>query len=548
MAFQQEGFEYKNLYQENNYLQDILRSYVSDFGGDTIHSDLLQFSPQTSSEILHQMWRAENNPPRHIPYDAWGMKNDEIIMDTSWSFMHGKSAMEGLVALAYERKNQEYSRLHQFLKLFLFHPSSAFYTCPLAMTDGAARVLETTGEGQYTDVFSHLVSRNPNYFWTAGQWMTEKAGGSDVSRSETYADMNGTSYRLYGTKWFTSAITSEVAMALAQTQIEGKSKLSLFLVPIRNPEGKLNQIEVLRLKDKLGTKAMPTAELKLNGVESFLIGQLGEGVKNITTILNISRLYNSICASATAYRLHSLARDYSIKRQAFGKKLKDHVLHQNTLTETLLWTLASTQMVMGLSVLLGKSENQKVTETEDALLRVMTPVAKAWTAKRSMFVVSELVESFGGAGYIEDTHLPRFLRDTQVFSIWEGTTNIMSLDMLRALSKPETLKAFFAELFKMFDDIEELGLSCFEAMKKNAVEIEQWLIANIQIKGLVEKKARYLLFEFGDLYALLLLGRMAKKTQSQRDFNIVEQYSSMIAFSNQNSILSSGDKLQILDF
>ena len=181
MEFQQEDFSYKDLYSENNYLQDVLQHYAASENTEAIGADLAQFSAKACDEVLQLMWRAEKNLPELVQYDHWGKRLDHIEVDPAWEALHGVSAEEGMVAIGYERKSGADSRLHQFLKLMLFHPSSAFYTCPLAMTDGAARVLELEDGPLKQKYFQSLISRDPEAFWTAGQWMTEKAGGSDVS-------------------------------------------------------------------------------------------------------------------------------------------------------------------------------------------------------------------------------------------------------------------------------------------------------------------------------------------------------------------------------
>ena len=513
MGFQQEDFAYQDLYKENSYLKDVLHFYSDQKFINNIDEDLSHFSNRASGEILELMWAAEKSPPQLIQFDHWGKRIDKIQVHPAWDKLHAISAQEGMVAIGYERESKEYSRLHQFLKLLIFHPSSAFYTCPLAMTDGATRVLEKEGGELKKKYFSHLVSRDPEEFYTAGQWMTEKSGGSDVSGSETYAKEKNGNFYLYGIKWFTSAITADLAMVLAQTQVNEKKRLSLFVLKIRNQQGQLNNIEVLRLKDKLGSKAMPTAELKLNGTPADLIGELGEGVKNISTVLNISRLYNSVCATGTIYRLHSLIRDYSKKRQAFGKTLKDHVLHQETLIQTQATTNGCVHFVSALGVLLGRSETKVATPEELSMLRLFTPIAKLWTAKKSVSITSELIEAFGGAGYIEDTHLPRFLRDAQVFSIWEGTTNIMSLDALRALNKKDVFKSVSHYLSKKLEELEgseeksnlnEVFKLCYHWVQKSPAED-------------LELGAREWSFAMGDLYVGLLLLCFAEKTQNSRD-------------------------------
>src|SRR5690606_4112745 len=230
--------------------------------------------------------------PVHIPYDPWGKRIDEIKVSDSWNQLHEIAAEEGIVAAGYERTQGEFSRLYQFAKLYLYHPSSAIYSCPLAMTDGAARLLELYGtEDMKERAYKFLTSRDPQTFWTSGQWMTERTGGSDVSGTSTIAKKEGDQYKLYGVKWFTSATTSQMAMTLAR--IEGDEKLSLFYLELRDKSGELQNIQINRLKDKLGTKALPTAELTLSGTPATLVGEAGKGIKTISTLFNITRLYNA---------------------------------------------------------------------------------------------------------------------------------------------------------------------------------------------------------------------------------------------------------------
>ncbi len=522
MGFQQEDFTYQDLFAENSYLKDVLAHYAESQHVDGIAEDLGGFSKRACGDVLDLMIRAEKNPPEHIAFDHWGRRVDHIEVDPSWQALHAVAAEEGMIAIGYERKSDQDSRLHQFLKLMIFHPSSAFYTCPLAMTDGATRILELEKGPLHNKFFSHLVSRDPVQFYTAGQWMTEKAGGSDVSNSETVATKKGDRFFLHGTKWFTSAITANIAMALGQTDINGEQRLSLFLIEIRDAKGSLNNIEVLRLKDKLGTKAMPTAELELKGVEGYLIGELGKGVKNIATILNISRLYNSVCATGTIYRLHSLIRDYSKKRQAFGKKLIDHSLHQETLVRTQADTNACVHFVAAMGQLLGRSETDKATRQELAALRMLTPVAKSWTAKKSVATSSELIEAFGGAGYIEDTQLPRFLRDAQVFPIWEGTTNIMSLDTLRAMAKDNVFQDTMAYIQSLLKNVEK------SAEKKKVDQLiefcGQWVQKNQKDRATMERGARIFAASLGDLFCAVLLLNFAQATQKERDRHLAKVF------------------------
>jgi len=391
---------------------------------------------------------AESDPPRHVPYDAWGRRVDEIRVSPAWHALHRAAAQWGLTAIPYERDLGPFARVHQFALLALYGPSSAVYTCHLAMTDGAARtLLEHADPALSQRVVPHLISRDPDQLWTSGQWMTERSGGSDVSGTATVARHDGGAWRLWGTKWFTSAVTSEVALTLARPEgsPEGSAGLSLFLVEQRRADGTRNGIRILRLKDKLGTRALPTAELALEGCLAEPVGDLGRGVKKITPLLNITRLHNAISACGMMARLLHLLRDYARRRVAFGSPLAQKALHRETLATLQVEYEAALALTFDCARLLGKAEAGEASEEERATLRLLTPLCKLLTARQAVAVASEALEGFGGPGYVEDTGLPVWLRDAQVLPIWEGTTNVLSLDALRAVAREGVLEPWTAQ-------------------------------------------------------------------------------------------------------
>jgi len=438
-----------NQYDDDALLRAYLRWRLPAKMHAEIEPDLHRLGHRAATDILALGESAEASPPRHVPYDAWGRRVDRIETSDAWRGLDRIAATEGIVATAYERAHGAHSRSHQFARLYLYAPSSALYSCPLAMTDGAARFLEVHGDESVGPVFAHLTSRDPNEFWTSGQWMTERTGGSDVGSTSTVARCEeGRTYNLYGSKWFTSATTSQVAMTLARIEgaAAGSHGLSVFLIELRDDDGNLRNIRIERLKDKLGTRALPTAELVLEGTPAQLVGGAGDGIRKIATLFNITRVYNAVAAVAGMRRAVALASDYARRRSAFGKLLIDHPLHVETLADMQLELRAGFLLAFRVVELLGRDECGDATESESRLLRFLIPVAKLYTAKQAIAVASEALEAFGGAGYLEDTGIPRLLRDAQVLSIWEGTTNILSLDALRAMERGEVFDEWAADV------------------------------------------------------------------------------------------------------
>jgi putative acyl-CoA dehydrogenase len=414
---------------------------------------LRHLGERAATDLLPLAAAAEAQPPQHVPFDAWGRRVDRLELSPGWLGLKRVAAEEGLVAAGYERAHGPFSRSYQHALLYLFHPSAATYLCPLAMTDGGARLLETEAPAPLSArVLPRLLARDPDRFWTAGQWMTERGGGSDVGGGTATVALAedapaGASFRLFGSKWFTSAIDSDVAFTLARLpgSPAGSAGLSLFFVELRDERGRLQAIRLERLKDKLGTRALPTAELTLEGTPAVLLSAPGAGVRTIATLMNVTRVYNATAAVSGMRRAVDLACDYARRRPAFGRLLIDHALHRETLADLQAEVAAGTVLVFRAAALQGREETGEADAAERALLRLLTPLAKLSTGKQAVSVASEALECFGGAGYVEDTGLPRLLRDAQVLPIWEGTTNVLSLDALRAIAREGSLPALLAD-------------------------------------------------------------------------------------------------------
>lgn len=521
-GFIQQMPKLNNEFTDDEFLQDYLQTYFPTDALKEITPDLTQFGKRVAGEFLAWARDAEVNKPQLIQFDAWGKRIDEIKVSKGWLNLEKVAAEDGLVAIAYERIYKEHSRLYQFVKLYLYTASSAIYTCPLAMTDGAARLIELYGDDFLKEnAYKGLTSRNPATFKTSGQWMTERTGGSDVSRSMTFATPDGTDYVLSGHKWFTSAITANMAFTLASTEqpVVGKrAPLSLFHLPIRNDDGTLNGIEVEALKDKLGTRALPTAQLLLTGAKAKLVGEKGKGVKTIATLFNITRIYNTVSAVSYLRRAYSLSKAYSSIRESFGQKIEKHVLHQKSLRELEIAYQSNTILAFFLARLLGKEECNTATETEKALLRFLTPVAKLFTAKQSIQYASEHIEMFGGIGYLEDSGIPVMLRDVQTLSIWEGTTNVLSLDMLRAAEKENGLAAFKEFTANLLAEINTPELAQQKDALQRKVKALFDFVSNIKSKEALVAASRDIAFYVAEITIALLWLDFLKTNYSKSNY------------------------------
>jgi alkylation response protein AidB-like acyl-CoA dehydrogenase len=519
MEFFQEAPTLTNTFTTHRWLKAYLTYKLPEALRPAIFDDLTQLGSKCAGEYLELARQAEREKPFVVPFDPWGRRIDHLHVSRAWQDLQDISAREGMIAIGYHREHGEHSRLYQFAKLYLFHPSSAFFTCPLAMADGAAKVLETYGQTpRHREAFVHLTSRDPARFWTSGQWMTERTGGSDVSATSTTVQLDGEQARLYGTKWFSSATTSQMALALARLPDSpaGSRGLTLFLVPTYSESANsapkpLNHIKILRLKDKLGTWALPTAELSLEGSLAYQVGERDQGVKTVASMLNITRLYNSVCSVGQMTRALEQMKDYSRKRDVFGEKLDRQILHVTTFAAEELKLLAGFVLTMELVHLIGKQECGAAGPHDGDILRLMTPICKLFTARSAIQTASEVVEGFGGAGYIEDTGIPVHLRDSQVFPIWEGATNVLSLDMLRALQKNNALQALREDVAQRLKGIRtpEIGpLRDQLTMKLQALELRLTAWA----KGSPEDQvasARDLAFYLAWLYSAVLIAGWA---------------------------------------
>ncbi len=349
------------------------------------------------------------------------------------------------------------TRVVQAALLHLYGPESATFSCPVAMSDGAAALLSRPEvDTELRDAWlPRLVATDPAVAITSGQWMTEAQGGSDIARSSTAARRDEAGgWRLTGEKWFCSAADAAMAVALARPAgaAPGSRTLAPFLVPRYGADGgPADGLRLHRLKEKLGTRAVPTAEIGLADARAYPLGDPDSpGLHRMMTLVVVTRLHNAIAAAGGMRRGLDYARGYAASRQVAGGRLDANPLHRATLTQLAVDAQAAFALAMHAFALLGRVE-VAADPAAEAELRLVAPLAKLATGRWAVASASEYLECFGGAGFVEDTGVPRLLRDAQVLPIWEGTTNVLSVDTRRAIGRDEGVKELLLRLDAALD-------------------------------------------------------------------------------------------------
>lgn len=400
--------------------------------------------------------QAEANPPRLVRYDPWGARVDRVETPAGWRTHRAAAARHALVALPYlpgaRAQWGAATRVVQHALLHLYAPESATYSCPVAMSDGAAALLgHPEVDPQVRQAWlPRLVATDPATVITSGQWMTETTGGSDLSGAATLAQPDSAGgWRLTGDKWFCSAVDADIAVVLARPDgADGGSRvLAPFLLPrLADGGGNAAGIRIHRLKDKLGTRALPTAEVSLAGASALPLGDPARpGLVRMMALVRVARLHNAAAAAAGMRRGLAYAHSFAQVRRVAGGRLAGSPLHRATLGTLGVDTAGAFVLAGHGFALLGRVERDQ-DPAAAAELRIVAPLAKLATARLAVATAAELLECFGGAGYVEDTGIPRLLRDAQVLPIWEGTTNVLALDVQRAVIREDSAKPVLARL------------------------------------------------------------------------------------------------------
>ena len=431
---------------------DWARSRLTSFGdlvGTTIadNADVVDRHPPT----LHTYDR-EGNVVNDVEYHPAQRENDRLTYET------------GVVADAFTAptdRDDPVGLAHTLTMQAVLSYVDIGFVCPVSMTAGAALVLRNHDDGTLDEYFDRLVARDVDEHIEGAMFLTERQGGSDVGANETVAEPVGDgSYRLTGEKWFCSNVDAEGTLVLARRPDapDGTDGLSLFLVPHTKPDGEINDAVYRRLKDKLGTKSVPTGEVEFRGALGYLVGDPERGFKYMTTMLNYERVTNATGAVGVMGRALLESKVQAATREAFGSPIEEYPLMRRDLVEMAVDYEAAVAFTFEAVRLLDRYERQRASGPDAAadsdlfkLVRLLVPIAKYRTARMAVDTASDAMEIQGGNGYVQEFVTHRLFRDAQVLPIWEGTSNILSLDVLRALEREDAHEPLFTSLGERLD-------------------------------------------------------------------------------------------------
>ncbi|MDH5373892.1 MAG: acyl-CoA dehydrogenase family protein, partial [Acidimicrobiia bacterium] len=389
---------------------------------------------------------ANQYPPVLQTHDRFGHRVDQIEFHPAWHSLMDLSVAAGLHSLAYEAPVGGHTA--RAALTFLAGQIEQGHGCPISMTSSVLASLRHAPDIA-AEWEPRILSRmyDPRYLPAAekngvltGMALTEKQGGSDVRANTSVAEPADGAYLITGHKWFVSAPVCDAFLVLAQAP----GGLSCFILPRFRPDGSVNEFRIQRLKDKLGNRSNASSEVEFEGAWAQLVGEEGRGVRTIVEMINGTRLDCTIWSAAIMRQAVTNAAHHLTHRSAFGDLLIDKPLMRGVIADLEVETQSATLLMMRMA---GAFDRAPGDPDEAILKRIMTPIAKYWVTKRCTAVVQEALECLGGNGYVEESIMPRLFRESPLNAIWEGSGNVIALDLLRALSRePGARDALFSIL------------------------------------------------------------------------------------------------------
>ncbi|GFM77196.1 acyl-CoA dehydrogenase [Pseudomonas cichorii] len=436
----------------NLYRIDLpLQTWVKRFGADWAEPRIDVYGALADGPLMEAGFLANQNKPTFASHDRYGNRIDLVEFHPAYHQLMSTAIEHGIPSLPWTDP-QPGAHVARAAMSYLHTQADPGSGCPLTMTFASVPALRLQPELAQIWLPKILSTRyDPRNVGiahktgaTIGMAMTEKQGGTDVRANTTRAypvgaGGPGQAYELVGHKWFCSAPMCDAFLTLAQTD----KGLSCFLLPRHRPDDTRNEFYIQRLKDKLGNWSNASSEIELRGALAWMVGEEGRGVPTIIEMVAMTRFDCMIGSSALMRQAVTQATHHCAHRKVGGRLLSEQPLMQNVLADLAL----ESEAALALTLRMGRALDHLDDDHEARFVRLVTAVGKYWICKRAPAMINEAAECMGGAGYVEDSILPRLYREAPVNSIWEGSGNVQCLDVLRALSKESgVLDALFAEL------------------------------------------------------------------------------------------------------
>ncbi len=435
----------QNLYEADPVLARLLPLYLPADLLAHLQPTLRRLGGLAGSVLDALAHSADNNPPTLAHRSRSGIDAQRITKHPDYVALERMAFSElGLAAMSHRGGvlgwPQPMPAAAKYALTYLFVQAEFGLCCPLSMTDSLARTLRKFGSADL--VAQHLLGLTTQVFDDLQQgamFMTEQGAGSDVAATTTRAEPDGEGFRLHGDKWFCSNPDAGLAMVLARIDgaPAGMAGVSLFLLPRTLADGSANAYRILRLKDKLGTRSMASGEIRLEGARAWLVGEAGRGFQQMADMVNNSRLSNGMRAAGLMRRALTEALFVARERRAFGARLIDLPLMRRQLLKLMVPTEQARTMLFQTAEALRRADAGE--PGAYALARILTPLIKFRACRDARRVTGDAMEVRGGCGYIEEWADPRLVRDAHLGSIWEGTSNIVALDVIRAIKREGAL-------------------------------------------------------------------------------------------------------------
>lgn len=401
---------------------------------------LAELGELAAGELDRLATTANAHPPVLHQFSPRGERIDEIEYHPSYrALMEIAFGRFGLAAMSHRAGvlgwPTRVPHVAKYALSYVFVQAEFGLACPVSMTDSAARVLRRFDGERFATEIDALTSTDLDTLATGAMFMTEEQGGSDVGQTATEATDHGTHWTLRGRKWFASNAGADIVLTLARVpgQGPGTRGLGMFLVPRRRPDGSRNTIRIDRLKDKLGTRSMASGEVTLDDAWAQPVGELTSGFRQMAEMVNVSRLSNAMRAAALMRRAVVESVGHARERIVFGKPLHEQPLMRVTLAGMTVDAEAALGLVLEAAARLDDADAGDPAAAR--LIRVLTPLAKHTLCTQARRVTGDAMEVRGGNGYIEDWVNPRLLRDAHLGSIWEGSSHVIALDVLRCMRR-----------------------------------------------------------------------------------------------------------------